>query len=161
MNSGIKTPQEICNRISEDFKVKHITHADAAERLGVTRSVVTNQLSGKRYFGKKTAALYSSAFGYNKVFLQHGIGYLYGDSEMDVIMDNPLLSAEDKEMQLHEREVVYKSMQELSLDETKHPIEVELQALRILTASQQRQIAEQQQTIQRLLAKIESLLPTT
>ena len=77
------TPKEVCSMVSDDFKAKGITRRYAASRLGVQAPVVTIQLSGKKYFGKKTAEKYSSLFGYNPVFLKTGIGYLNSDPQLD------------------------------------------------------------------------------
>ena len=77
------TPREVCSMISDDFKLKGITRREAAGRLGVQAPVVTIQLSGNKYFGKKTAEKYSHAFGYNPVFLKTGIGYLKFKPQLD------------------------------------------------------------------------------
>jgi plasmid maintenance system antidote protein VapI len=77
------TPQEVCEMISDDFKLKGISRREAAGRLGVQAPVVTIQLSGKKYFGKRTAEKYSLEFGYNPVFLKTGIGYLNMKPQLD------------------------------------------------------------------------------
>ena len=59
-NARLKSREEICRIVAADFKLKGITHAAAGERLGVKKQVVTNQLSGRRPFGKKTAHAYAS-----------------------------------------------------------------------------------------------------
>ena len=77
------TPREVCDMVSDDLKNKGITRRNAAELLGVQAPVVSIQLSGKKYFGKKTAEKYSSQFGYNPVFLKTGIGYLNNKPQLD------------------------------------------------------------------------------
>lgn len=78
-----KTPQEVCEMVSDDLKVKGITRRRAAERLGVQAPVVTIQLSGKKYFGPRTAQKYSTLFGYNPIFLKTGLGYLNSNPKND------------------------------------------------------------------------------
>lgn len=77
------TPREVCDMVSDDLKNKGITRRSAAELLGVQAPVVSIQLSGKKYFGKKTAEKYSTQFGYNPVFLKTGIGYLNYKPQLD------------------------------------------------------------------------------
>ena len=67
---------EICRAVASDFKLKGITQADAAQLLQVDPKAVANQISGKRPFGKKTAKLYASTFGYSEPFLLYGEGNL-------------------------------------------------------------------------------------
>lgn len=74
----MSSPKEVCEAVAKDFKSKGLTHADAANLLGVKRQVVTLQLAGKRYFGKKTATKYSQIFNYSFSFLSSGIGDLFG-----------------------------------------------------------------------------------
>ena len=71
-----KTPAEICRAVNADFKLQGITHADAAERMGIEKRAVSNQLSGKRPFAKKGALMYAKAFGYDETFLLFGTGEL-------------------------------------------------------------------------------------
>ena len=78
LENSTKTPSQVGKIIAADFKLRGITHAEAADRLKVSRQVVTNQLSGKRYFGNKTSQKYHSAFGYNPAFLRTGTGELIG-----------------------------------------------------------------------------------
>lgn len=78
LGNTTKTPAQVGKIIAADFKLRGITHAEAANRLKVSRQVVTNQLSGKRYFGNKTSQKYHTAFGYNPLFLRTGTGELIG-----------------------------------------------------------------------------------
>ena len=71
-----KTPAEICRAVNADFKLQGITHAAAAERMGIEKRAVSNQLSGKRPFAKKGALMYAKAFGYDETFLLFGTGEL-------------------------------------------------------------------------------------
>lgn len=66
--------------------------------------MVTNQLSGRRPFGKKTAHAYALAFGYNEEFLLHGFGYLYADAAMNDIMLAKGKSEEERSAELLARE---------------------------------------------------------
>ncbi len=74
--------------VSDDLRQKGITRREAAGRLGVQAPVVTIQLSGKKYFGKKTAEKYSLEFGYNPIFLKTGIGYLNTKPQLDAKLDS-------------------------------------------------------------------------
>ena len=69
--------------VSNDLRVKGVSRRKAAERLGVKPSVVSIQLSGKKYFGARTALKYSEEFGYNYTFLKTGLGYLNANPERD------------------------------------------------------------------------------
>ena len=71
-----KTPVEICEAIALDFKRRRITHKMAAERIGKTKSSVSNQISGKKPFSKGMAELFADAFSYNIDFLLYGKGEL-------------------------------------------------------------------------------------
>lgn len=100
----LKSTDEICRMVSADFKLRGITQAAAGEKLGVKKQVVTNQLSGRRPFGKKTARAYANAFGYNEEFLLHGFGLLYTDSKMNDIMLTNGKSEEKRSSELLARE---------------------------------------------------------
>lgn len=76
-----KTPDQVSKIIAADFKLRGLTHAEAANKLNVTRQVVTNQLAGKRYFGPKASRKYQAAFGYNPDFLKKGVGSLLGEGD--------------------------------------------------------------------------------
>ncbi len=73
---GNMSPEQICRSVAADFKLRGISHADAAEKLGVNIRSVSNQISGKRPFGKKSAQKYAAAFGYEEPFLLYGAGKL-------------------------------------------------------------------------------------
>lgn len=105
-----KTSKEVCAEIAADFKLRGMTHADAAKRLGVTRQVVTIQLSGKRYFGKKTATKYCQEFNYYYPFLVSGIGMLYNDPAMNDILLQREKSDSEISVELNQREQEYQAL---------------------------------------------------
>lgn len=75
-----ESPAElICRSVASDFKLRGITHLDAAKMLGVEKRTVSNQISGKRPFGKKSAQQYAKVFGYEEPYLLYGIGSLKKD----------------------------------------------------------------------------------
>lgn len=70
-------PEDICRAIALDLKERGLTHEKAAMLLGKDNArSVSNQISGKRPFGKKSAALYARTFGYEMPYLLYGIGDL-------------------------------------------------------------------------------------
>lgn len=70
------SPEFICRAVASDFKLRGITHLDAAKMLGVEKRTVSNQISGKRPFGKKSAQQYARVFGYEEPYLLYGLGSL-------------------------------------------------------------------------------------
>ncbi len=72
----------ICRAVAADFKLRGITHVEAAQKLGVVPRSVSNQISGKRPFGKKSAQKYAAAFGYDEPFLLYGTGKLRRDDRV-------------------------------------------------------------------------------
>ena len=70
------TQAEICQEISKDFKQRRITHKIAAEKTGISKQTISNQLSGKKRFSQNLAKKFSDAFGYSIIWL------LYGEGEM-------------------------------------------------------------------------------
>lgn len=80
--AGGNSPEDICRAIAEDFKARGLSHAAAARMLGVDTRSVSNQISGKRPFGKKSAQRYARVFGYDEPYLLYGIGTLKrGDTD--------------------------------------------------------------------------------
>lgn len=75
-NNVVAGPDLICRTVASDFKLMGITHEDAAKLLGVDKRTVSNQISGKRPFGKKSAHRYAEVFGYDEPYLLYGIGGL-------------------------------------------------------------------------------------
>ena len=73
------TIEGICRAVAADFKRQGISQQDAADKLGLEKRAVSNQISGKRPFARKTAKLYSMAFGYNEDFLVKGKGQLFDE----------------------------------------------------------------------------------
>lgn len=70
------SPLQVKHAIAEDFKIKGLTHAAAGKEMGVSRQVITSQLSGEKYFSERISTQYAKAFGYNTAFLRTGIGTL-------------------------------------------------------------------------------------
>ncbi|MBO4670682.1 MAG: hypothetical protein J5640_02420 [Bacteroidales bacterium] len=76
----------ICRAVAADFKLRGITHAAAAEKLLVEPRSVSNQISGKRPFGKKSAQKYAATFGYDEAFLLYGTGSLKKEVQAPVFV---------------------------------------------------------------------------
>ena len=74
---------QICKEVSKDLKKRGITQQMAADLLGKSKASVSNQISGKKPFGKKMAAAFAKTFGYDINFLLYGIGGLYHKSLYD------------------------------------------------------------------------------
>lgn len=72
----MKSAAEICEAVALDFKMRRITHQDAAKAIGKSKAVVSNQISGKKPFSKSKAELFAKAFDYNVNFLLYGEGEL-------------------------------------------------------------------------------------
>ncbi len=72
------TPEEVCRAVAADLRARGITHQKAAEAIGKTRSIVSNQLASKKPFSKGLASLFAQAFGYNTQYLLYGEGELRG-----------------------------------------------------------------------------------
>lgn len=72
--------EDICRAVAADFKRQGLSQKEAADKLGLEKRAVSNQISGKRPFARKTAKLYSIAFGYNEEFLVKGKGRLFDES---------------------------------------------------------------------------------
>lgn len=74
----IDSPEDVMGQISSDFKMRSLTHADAAKMLGYkNKQTVSNILSSKKYMSKKMAKKFSDAFGYDEDYLTSGKGDLY------------------------------------------------------------------------------------
>ena len=72
-----KTPQEVLRTVSADFKIQGLTHAVAAERLGMkSPQTLSNILSSKKYLSRLQADRFHNAFGYNVEYLMSGEGVL-------------------------------------------------------------------------------------
>ncbi len=83
----VKTAAEICEAVALDFKQRRITHQDAADVLGKSKAVVSNQISGKKAFSKKQAELFAKAFDYNVNFLLYGTGELRKQGIDDAVLN--------------------------------------------------------------------------
>ena len=111
-----KTPAEICRAVNADFKLQGLTHAEAAERLGIERRAVSNQLSGKRPFAKKGALLYARVFGYDEAFLLFGTGELRKHGERGRSLVDDLLfrlGGKDKARLFEEFQEILSQMEDL------------------------------------------------
>lgn len=71
-----KSAEEISEAVAQDLKSRGYTHQRIADRLGKTKNVISNQLTGKRPFSKQMALLFASHFNYNLNFLLYGSGEL-------------------------------------------------------------------------------------
>lgn len=70
------TTAEICYTIKKWFAGQGLSMADAARRLGVTLSAVTNQLNNRK-FGRNNADKYAKEFGFSVTYLLTGEGALF------------------------------------------------------------------------------------
>ncbi len=86
VNERTLAPEDICRTVAADFKARRISHADAAKMLNVKTRSVSNQISGKRPFGKKGAQKYAEIFGYEEPFLLYGIGPLKKEDASGTIL---------------------------------------------------------------------------
>ena len=115
-SESAKTPAEICRTVNADFKLQGITHAEAAQRLGVERRSVSNQLSGKRPFTKKGALRYAQVFGYDETFLLFGKGELRKRQQKKKALIETLASQYSERQNaglLEEVHAMYTKLQEL------------------------------------------------
>ena len=69
------TKDAICAAIRGFFASKKITMTEAAQRLGLSKAAVSNQLDG-RPFGQRTAAKWADTFGFSASYLLTGEGSL-------------------------------------------------------------------------------------
>lgn len=60
--------------LKDFFKREKIKQAEIAERTGISQPQVNRLLAGRDNFGKKTAAAWSQAFGFNPMWLMTGDG---------------------------------------------------------------------------------------
>lgn len=73
------TTREICKAISIDFKLQGITQQIAADKIGTSRGIIANQLTGRLGFSKNMAKKFSDAFGYSIIWLLYGEGEMFND----------------------------------------------------------------------------------
>lgn len=74
-NNNLNTPEQVASNLKRFLRQKG-TLQDAATLLGVGPTTLSNQLSGKNYFTRKTANRYAAAFGVNADYLVTGAGEL-------------------------------------------------------------------------------------
>ncbi len=78
-----KTPQEVRRSLAADFKIRGITHQQAAEQLHYrNKQSVTTIISKKSesYLPFEQAQRFHTAFGYSLLYLMTGEGLLYQDA---------------------------------------------------------------------------------
>lgn len=76
-----KSPLDVSNAVRAWLRSQQISVSDAAVRLGKTPQAVTNALAGAKYMGKRLAADFHAAFGFDELFLTTGYGTLTGEPE--------------------------------------------------------------------------------
>lgn len=76
-----KTPEEVHLVLASALKIDGLTHAAAAERLGMKKQTFSNIMSSKTYLTPKMAERFNQAFGYSRVFLMSGEGELFDKEE--------------------------------------------------------------------------------
>lgn len=84
---NVKSTAEICKAVALDFKQRRITHQDAADAIGKSKAVVSNQISGKKAFSKRQAELFAKAFDYDVNFLLYGKGELRKQTVDDAVLN--------------------------------------------------------------------------
>ena len=71
------SPREVFRAISADFKLRGMTHCDAAKKLGFkSQQTLNNLLALKKYLSELQAIRFQKAFGYSPNFLMSGQGEL-------------------------------------------------------------------------------------
>ena len=87
-NTGINntyhasSPREVFHAISADFKLRGITHCDAAKKLGFkSQQTLYNLLASKKYLSPVQTIRFQKAFGYNPNFLMSGQGRLKDEDD--------------------------------------------------------------------------------
>ena len=76
-----KTPEEVHLVLASALKIDGLTHAAAAERLGMKKQTFSNIMSSKTYLTPRLAERFSQAFGFSRVFLMSGEGELFDKEE--------------------------------------------------------------------------------
>lgn len=66
--------------VASDLKKRKINQISIAEITGLTRQTVAAILASPDYFSEKHAAIFSLAFGYNRLFLRTGKGPLISET---------------------------------------------------------------------------------
>lgn len=89
---------EKIKKLRQYFKENNITQEVAASRLGVTVGAVNALLTGKRDFGRRSAAAWSETFGLSSYWLMTGDGDMMGDtpSTAENMRNVPLINFDDK-----------------------------------------------------------------
>lgn len=85
-----KSPKDVSNAMRAWFRQQNLSVNEAAARLGKAPQSVTNVLAGHRYMGKKLAADFAQAFGFDELFLATGYGSLTGDEPAEAAPAEPI-----------------------------------------------------------------------
>ena len=72
------SPKQVAENLKR-FLRKQGSLKDAAAKLGVGPTTISNQLNGKSYFTRKNARRYAAVFGINPDYLVTGIGEVHSD----------------------------------------------------------------------------------
>lgn len=73
-------PEVVLKSISLDFKLRGLTHEQAANKLGFrSKQTLSNLLSSKKYLSASHAQRFNSAFKYDVNYLMYGLGALYDE----------------------------------------------------------------------------------
>ncbi len=73
----VQTPEAVLQTVTRFFKSHGITHAEAAERMGIkSKQTLSNLLSSKKYLTRKQAARFNTAFDFSIEYLMTGFGQL-------------------------------------------------------------------------------------
>lgn len=76
------TAAQICKTIKSWLADNGMTMTDAAGRLGVSLSAVTNQLNNRK-FGRNNARKYHDEFGFDIPYLLTGVGTLFPEEKAE------------------------------------------------------------------------------
>ena len=85
--------EKIAKALTHFFRSNRITQEQVAEKLGCSQAYVSVLLSSKRSFGRKSAAKWSDAFGFNPLWLMSGEGDMFLDNAMGMasrVYDNQM-----------------------------------------------------------------------
>jgi len=112
-----KTPEDVAMQVKEDFRLRGMSLADAARRLGVFRQGVSLQLSGKSYLSKIASEAYNRVFGFSRDFLRSGYGYMYDDVDLNDIFLGDSDSDYELAVKIRERERFVENLKNKELEE--------------------------------------------
>ena len=79
-------PEVVLKSISLDFKLRGLTHEQAANKLGFrSKQTLSNLLSSKKYLSATHAQRFNSAFKYDVNYLMYGLGALYDERTVSTL----------------------------------------------------------------------------